>query len=109
MVVKKKDGTYIEIQVKSTTAEAQAGCFNVYDLEERDPKKFYVVCVNMYNDPPETWIIQNQDFQKYATITKTREGWKRYTLDINARDKRYDNQKRRDLLKDSLGAWGYLL
>jgi len=39
-VIKKKDGIYIEIQVKSTTAKAQAGCFNVYDLEDRDPKKF---------------------------------------------------------------------
>jgi len=107
-VIRKKDGTYIEIQVKSTTAKAQAGCFNVYDLEDHDPKSFYVVCVDMSNDPPETWILQNQYFQKYATITTTKEGWKRYTLDINARDKRYNNEKRRDLLKDYQDAWELL-
>jgi len=60
-------------------------------------------------DPPETWILQNEDFQKYATVTITKEGWKRYILDINARDKRHENQKRRDLLKDSYEAWKKLL
>jgi len=107
-VIRKKDGKYIEIQVKSTTAESQAGCFNIYDLEERDPKKFYIVCVDLSIDPPKTWILQNQIFKDHATITTTKEGWKRYTLDINARDKRHNNEKRRDLLKDYQDAWELL-
>ncbi len=27
-IIKKKDGTYLQIQVKSTEADEQAGCFN---------------------------------------------------------------------------------
>jgi len=107
-IIRKKDGKHIELQVKSTTAESQAGCFNIYDLEEHDQKYFYIVCVDLSSDPPKTWILPNQIFKDHATITTTKEGWKRYMLDINARDKKHNNEKRSNLLKNYQEAWELL-
>ena len=66
-VVRKKDGTYVEIQVKSTWPPEQAGYFNVPDLEVRD--NFYIVCL-IAGAPPLTWIIPSKVFA--ANTTKRR-------------------------------------
>jgi len=64
-VVRKKDGSYIEIQVKSTWPPDQAGYFNVHDLISRD--SLYIVGLIMGLEKTETWVLPSKEFQKYST------------------------------------------
>ena len=58
-IVSRKDGTYVEIQVKATWPPEQAGYFNVPDLDVR--KNLFIVCVIM-GETPESWIIPSEIF-----------------------------------------------
>ena len=67
-IIKKKDGTYLEIQVKSTEEDEQAGYFNVYDLDNHPEDKFFIICVD-FNEKkskvkgrPNIWIISAKNF-----------------------------------------------
>ena len=53
-IVRKRDGTYVEIQVKATW-EKQAGYFNVRNLVERD--SLFIVGLIMGIETPEAWIL----------------------------------------------------
>ena len=108
-VVRKKDGTYLEIQVKSTEADEQAGCFNAYDLDCYDEERYFIVCVDLSRQPPETWILPCGVFKEYATKPwESKKGWKSYRLDVNARDTQHGNKPRREILQEYRNAWGLL-
>ena len=108
-VVRKKDGTYLEIQVKSTEAEDQAGCFNADDLDCYDEERYFIVCVDLSRQPPETWILPSGVFKDYATKPwESKEGWKRYTLGIDSRDTKHGNELRRNILQEYREAWKFL-
>ncbi len=108
-IVRRKDGIYLEIQVKSTEAEEQAGWFNAYDLDYYDEKRFFIVCVDLSKQPPETWVLPPKVFKEYATKPwESKKGWKRYTLGIDSRDTKHGNKLRRDILQEYREAWGLL-
>ena len=106
-VVRQIDGTYVEIQVKSTEAPDQAGWFNVYDINVQANR--FIVCVDMSRQPPEVWILPSAEFVKYSTVwTSSRHGWKRYTLGLDSKDRKHGNQPRRVLLGSYRDAWHLL-
>ena len=107
-IIKKKDGNYLQIQVKSTEADEQAGCFNVCDLELYEGKGLFVVCVDMSKGTPEIWVLPSDVFMKHANVSKLKKGWNNYYLDIDSKDTKHGNETRRNLLKEYLGAWELL-
>ena len=70
-IIRKEDGTYLEIQVKSTLEDEQAGYFNVYDIKEHPEDKFFIICVDMNDknfrekDKPNIWVLSAKDFKEY--------------------------------------------
>jgi len=105
--------TYLEIQVKSTQAENQAGYFNVYDLEPK--RNLFIVCVDMSEgkmkqwNKPEVWILPSRDFVTYATGTK-----EHYCLPLREKDTRHGNIPREKILEqyranDHDEAWNVLI
>ena len=70
-VVRKKDETYVEIQVKSTWPPEQAGYINVPDLNVR--RELFIVGLIYANLPglieemPEAWIIPSDVFEANTT------------------------------------------
>ena len=93
-----KTETYLEIQVKSTEAENQAGYFNIYDLEPKP--NLLIVCVDMSErkmeqwSKPEVWILPSKEFAKYATGTK-----EHYRLPLPEKDARHGNIPREQILE----------
>jgi len=97
-VIRKKDSTYLQIQVKSTKAPGMAGWFNVYDLDQYEGKGLFIICVDLSKEPPEIWILPSEVFQEHAVVWDTKKGWKRYTLGMDSRDTKHGNERRRDIL-----------
>jgi len=107
-IILKQDGTYLQIQVKSTEAEEQAGWFNVEELELYKGKNLFIVCVEMSKEPPEIWVLQSEVFMEYANVSKSKEGRNNYRLGIDSKDTKHGNEPRRGLLKEYREAWGLL-
>ena len=109
-VVRKKDGSFLAVQVKTHSTEYMAGWFDVYDLGDHDRNTFVVVGINMRQYPPsEVWIVPADVFIEYGTKSKLADGSNLYRLDLDARSRKHGNQVRRDLLKsDYLNAWHIL-
>ena len=109
-VVRKKDGTFLAIQVKAHSTEYMAEWFDVYGLDDHDPGTFVVVGINMRQYPPsEVWIVPADVFIEYGTKSRLADGSNQYRLDLDARSRRHGNQLRRELLKgDYLNAWHIL-
>lgn len=69
-VVRRKDGTYVDIQVKTTWPPEQLGYFNVPKLDKANPpKNLFIVGLIMGNGQkePETWIIPVQQYIENST------------------------------------------
>ena len=109
-VVRKSDGTFLAVQVKTHSTDYMAGWFDVDDLHEHHPGTFVVVGINMGQYPPsEVWIVPAEVFIEYGTKSKRADGSNQYRLDLDARSRKHGNQLRRDLLKgDYLNAWHIL-
>ena len=107
-IIRKNDGAYLQIQVKSTEAQNQAGWFHVWDLEEYEGRRLFIACVDMSKEPPESWILPSEVFMDYANVSKSKEGWKKYTLGMNSRSRKHGNELRRNLLKEYREAWELL-
>lgn len=101
-VVYKKDGTYVEIQIKSTWPPEQAGYFNVHGLSERD--SLYIVGVIMGLDRPEAWILPFKEFVRHATV---REKGTVYLLSLGLGETALEIS-RREQLKEYREAWQLL-
>ena len=67
-VVRKKDGTYVEIQVKATWPPQQVGYYNVRNLMAR--KNLFIVGLAMGIERPEAWILPSEIFVEHATVRK---------------------------------------
>ena len=109
-VVRKKDGTFLAIQVKTHSTEYMAEWFDVHDLHDHDPGTFVVVGITMGQYPPsEVWIVPAGVFIEYGTKSRLADGSNQYRLNLDARSRKHGNQLRRDLLKDDyLNAWHIL-
>ncbi|MCK4417768.1 MAG: hypothetical protein KAV99_06335 [Candidatus Latescibacteria bacterium] len=107
-IVRRKDGSYLEIQVKATETPIMAGCFNVYNLDYDARKSFFIVGVDLSQQPPEAWIFPSLIFMKHATVWKSKQGSKRYTLILDYKDRKHGNKLRRNILQKYLGAWQLL-
>ncbi|MBL7166182.1 MAG: hypothetical protein ISS55_06840 [Dehalococcoidales bacterium] len=105
-IVRRRDGTYLEIQVKATKAEEQAGYFNVYDLDQHPEKNFYIVCVDMNEDNaevkgrPKIWILPAKEFKEYMVAG--------CRLPIYERSQKHENKRRDELLQGYFEAWELL-
>ena len=92
-VVRRQDGTYVEIQVKTTWTEEMKGYFNVPDLIVR--KNFFIVGLIYANLPgqieemPEAWIIPSDVFAANTT--------ERRLLGLGLGDTEHEQQLRKKL------------
>ena len=74
-IVRREDGTHLDVQVKSTEADEQAGYFNVKASKLHPKVNLFVVCVDMSPldatpaRQPEVWIFPSCTFVKYSTLT----------------------------------------
>ena len=105
-IIPTKNGTYLEIQIKSTENEEQAGYFNVYDLDKHPQDRFYIICVDMNEKKskvkgrPNIWILSAKDFKKYMVSG--------YRLPIYERSRKHGNEAREKLLQNNFEAWKLL-
>ena len=93
-VVRKRDETYVEIQIKCTWPPEQAGYFNVRNLVERD--SLFIVGLIMGTEPPEAWILPSKEFIKHATL---REKGTVYLLSLGLGETRLEQSRRKKLMK----------
>ncbi len=104
-VIRKSNGTYLEIQIKSTQEDDQSGYFNVYDIEKHNEKTFYIICVDMnekkmVNGKPNIWILSVKNFKKYM-VSGCR-------LPIYECSRRHRNLSRQNMLEKYRDAWELL-
>lgn len=98
-VVRKQDGTYVEVQIKATWPPEQAGYFNVHNLVERD--SLFIVGLIMGIEPPEGWIVPSKEFVRHATL---REKGTVHLLSLGLGDTKLE-KSRREKLAEYLEAW----
>ena len=103
-VIRKKDGTYVEVQIKTTWTEEMAGYFNVPKLDKvNPPRNLFIVGLIMGEElrgtkEPETWIVPSQVFAEHMT--------KKYLgIGTGSTDK---ERQLRDKLADYREAWHLL-
>ncbi len=105
-IIRRENGTYLEIQVKSTEKEDQAGYFNVYDLEKHPEDKFFIICVDFNENKakvkgkPNTWILSAKEFKEYMVAG--------CRLPIYERSQKHGNKVREELLQKNFEAWELL-
>jgi hypothetical protein len=102
-VVRKRDGSYVEIQIKCTWPPEQAGYFNVHNLIERD--SLFIVGLIMGTEQPEAWILPSKEFIKHATL---REKGTIYLLSLGLGDTKLETS-RREQLREYREAWHLLI
>jgi hypothetical protein len=95
-VVRKKDGTYVEIQVKTTEKPGQRGWFNVPGLIPRE--NFFIVGIEVSEEGYGVWIFPSQVFAKYTT--------ERRQLGLNSGTR--TGQPLREKLAEYYEAWSLL-
>ena len=103
-VVRKKDGTYVEIQVKATWPPEQAGYFNVKSLIPR--KNLFIVCLIMGGEIPEAWILPSAIFVNHATMRKM-DNKTVYLLSLGLGETKLE-QSRREKLTEYRENWSLL-
>ena len=104
-VVRRKDGTYVEIQVKATYPPEQAGYFNVRNLIPR--KNLFIVCLIMgIEEIPEAWILPSIIFVDHATKRKV-DNKTVHLLSLGLGETKLE-QSRREKLAEYREAWQLL-
>ena len=96
-VVRKKDGTYVEIQVKTTEKPEQRGWFNVPGLMPKE--NFFIVGIEVSKKGYEVWIFPSQVFADHTT--------KRRQLGLDSGIRKY-GKRLREKLADYYEAWPLL-
>ena len=96
-VVRKKDGTYVEIQVKLTEKPDMLGWFNVPDLVPRE--NFFIVGIEVREQGYGVWIFPSQVFADHTT--------KRRQLGLDSGIRKY-GQRLREKLAEYHEAWHLL-
>lgn len=107
-VVRKPDGSYLEIQIKATEAHDQAGYFNVYDIAQRQDETFFVICVDLHrydtfegHDWPYIWILTGGEFKQHMTAG--------HRLPIYEKSRKHSDQPRYKILRHTFKAWDRLV
>ena len=99
----KGGGAYVELQVKSTEAEDQAGYFNIYDITPST--SLFIICVDMSEAKlskyrqPEVWVLPSGVYRQHCTIQRL-EDTTRYHLPLPARERRCGNRTRAECLEE---------
>ena len=96
--VRKKDGTYVEIQVKTTERPEQRGWFNVPGLVPRE--NFFIVGIEVSEQGYEVWIFPSKVFADYTT--------ERRQLGLDSGVKKY-GQRLRERLAEYRENWDLLV
>jgi hypothetical protein len=91
-IVRKQDGTYVEIQIKATWPPEQVGYFNVRNLVQRD--SLFIVGLIMGIEPPEAWILPSKEFVRHATL---REKGTVYLLSLGLGETKLEKSRRKKL------------
>jgi len=104
-VVRKKDGTYIEIQVKATWPPQQVGYYNVRNLIAR--KSLFIVGLAMGIERPEAWILPSEVFVEHATVRKV-EHETMHLLSLGLGETKLEIS-RREQLREYREAWHLLI
>lgn len=105
-LVRRKDDTFSEIQIKSTEAEEQSGYFNVGDIQKHPEEKFFIVCVDFNKEKlidegkPNIWVIPAKKFKEYM-VSGCR-------LPIYERSIKHENKPRKELLEGYFNKWELL-
>ena len=109
-IVRKNDGTLLEIQIKTTFTEEYAGWFDVYDVDQYQEDRFVIVGVDIFSkEPPDVWILPAKAFIEYSNKAKMKNGSTLYRLGLESKSRKHFNQIRRDILKpDYLNKWEIL-
>ena len=107
-IIRREDGKHLDIQVKSTEKGWSFAIWLSDKYDEEKLKTFFIVCVDMSKQPPETWILPSNKFKEYATKASQMEGLGYYRLNLDAKSKRHGNKRRREILQEYLGAWKLL-
>jgi len=102
-VVRKKDGTYVEIQVKATWPPKQVGYYNVRNLIAR--KSLFIVGLAMGIERPEAWILPSEVFVEHATLRKKDTV---YLLSLGLGETKLEIS-RREQLREYREAWHLLI
>jgi hypothetical protein len=113
-IVRQKDGTYLEIQIKATQEDEQSGYFNIRDIDALSKNNHFIVCVDMNEknsrnlNRPNIWIVSAEDFKKYR---QGAEGKEKYgvRLAMYSRSQKHGNKRRDELLQECFGDKGWKL
>ena len=109
-IVRKKDGSFLEVQVKTHSTDYMANWFDVYDVDQHETDRFVIIGVNMLVEPPEIWIFPAEAFMDYSTRSDVSDGSHVYRLDLEARSRKHGNRVRREILEPHyLNAWHILI
>lgn len=107
-IVRRNDGTLLEIQVKATYSEVMQGSFNVYDLVPRD--NLFIIGVIAEEDVPdkyEYWIFPSKVFYRQAQRIPSKQGYTTFRLDLSY-GKRAKGDCLKNILREYEGNWGLL-
>ena len=107
-VVRKKDGSFLDVQIKTHSTEYMANWFDVYDVEKHETDRFVIIGVNMFVEPPEAWVFPAEIFMDYSTRSTVSEGSHVYRLDLEAQSRKHGNHVRRELECLAYGGSGRL-
>lgn len=103
-IVRKKDGTYVDMQIKTSKAECSAGWWDIWGLAPRG--NLFFVGVMMTKKLPEVWIFPSEVYAQYATKI-TSKGYIFYRLGLDS-GKRKHGMELQEKLREYRDAW-YLL
>jgi hypothetical protein len=101
-VVRRRDGTYLELQIKTINTPQYPRWFGARISRPRN--QLFMVCVTLATVPSETWIIPSHVFKTHSTYS-SKIGV--YDLDLDA-TKRGSDVVRKKLLAEYCEAWHLL-
>ena len=108
-IVRRKDGTLLEVQIKTHSTGYMSNWFDIYDVDRYETDCFVIIGVNMFVEPSETWIFPAEAFMDYSTRSDVSDGAHVYRLDLEARSRKHGNRVRREILEPHyLNAWHIL-
>ena len=85
-IIKKDDGTFLEIQIKARSKEAkQPGCFTV-DNHLNEIENFYFVFYSELVNT--TWVFSSSDFVKYSSLNQNGKCQGRRKINLLTRNKK---------------------
>ncbi len=101
-VIRKQDGSYIEVQVKTVATTKTPRWFQVTGLRPRH--QLFICCVCLSLDPVETWILPSHVFKQHATYSSKA---RLYDLNLDAKG-RTSSIPKWQLLEEYREAWHLL-